>query len=114
MLEEVGEAAVAGLDLVARAGADDGQVGDRPRAVVGNDHQPQAVGQRLLMDLVREDLVGGGGRSGDQGQTERRRGQEDASRHDRGTSLLRVRARLLPRCACAGRAGRGATRRCRF
>ncbi len=57
VLEEVGEAAVAWLDLVAGAGAHHGVIGHRPRAVVGDDDHLEAVVERGLVDLVGEDVT---------------------------------------------------------
>jgi hypothetical protein len=59
VLEEVGKTAVAGLHLVAGAGADNNVVGNGARAVVGNHHHLEPVVQSGLVDLEGEDVVCG-------------------------------------------------------
>ncbi len=57
VLEEVREAALAGLDLVARARRDDDVERDEVRVVGRNRHETQAVGQVVNRVLVREKLT---------------------------------------------------------
>ena len=56
MLEEVREAALAGLDLIARTGADHDVERDDVRIIGGNGDQAEAVGQVLLNIRIGEDF----------------------------------------------------------
>ena len=82
VLEEVGEAAVAGLDLLARPGPDDRVVGDDARAVERDDVDHQPVVEGLLVDLVGKDAAlvvlaaGRALRRGGQGRDQHEQGEE--------------------------------------
>jgi hypothetical protein len=84
VLEEVREAALAGLDLVARARRDDDVERDEVRVVGRHGDEPQAVRQVVNRVLVREKLAAAPVlllREADDGQRRQQEGGENQHFH---------------------------------